>query len=247
MTLRKHIVRLLQTTRLNRVAHRLYYNKVHGFGPATQSTIQGLDQAFAKAAELGTLSQGDYYEFGMFKGYSFWWAQKTARQHGATTLRFFGFDSFQGLPEVQGHDITHNDEFYAGQYACSVDQVRDSLDQAGVDWKRTVLTQGYFNESLKADLRTSHAMRPVVIALIDCDLYASTVDVLRFIGPLLMDKSILIFDDWNCFQASNEQGQRKALAEFLGRHPEWVTEDLFSYGSWGQGFLLHRRATNAPG
>jgi hypothetical protein len=38
---------------------------------------------------------------GLFNGYSFWFAQTAARDRRLDTVRFFGFDSFAGLPDVQ--------------------------------------------------------------------------------------------------------------------------------------------------
>lgn len=238
MRLRYFIVKCLQATRLNRIAHKLYYNYAHGFGAATKATLEGIEKAFAHAQEQGTLDDGDYYEFGLFKGYSFWAAQKAADDHGARGMRFFGFDSFAGLPDVSGSDKTKDGDFYKGQYACSYDAVRDALDDAGVDWSRTTLIPGYFDESLKPELRDEHGMRDVVIALIDCDLYASTADVLRFIDPLIRDRSILIFDDWNCFDGDNDKGQRRAFREYLASRTAIKAEPLYAYGSWGQAFSM---------
>jgi len=236
--LRRLIVKCLQATHLNRVAHRLYYHYVHGFDAASRSTLEGIEKAFALAAEQGGLDDGDYYEFGLFKGYSFWAAQQAAAARGARDMRFFGFDSFAGLPDVSGPDKTEQGDFYKGQYACSYDAVRQALDEAGVDWNRTTLIPGYFNESLKPGLRDEHGMRAVSIALIDCDLYASTADVLRFLDPLIRDRSILIFDDWNCFDGDNDKGQRRAFREYLARRTDLNAEPLYAYGSWGQAFSM---------
>lgn len=239
MKLRRLIVKCLQMTRLNRIAHQLYYKHVHGFDAATATTLEGIEKGFAQAQEQGTLDKRDYYEFGLFKGYSFWHAQKTARARGAQRMRFFGFDSFAGLPDVFGPDRTERGDFYRGQYACSYEAVREALDDAGVDWERTTLIPGYFNESLTSDLREEHDMRGVAVALIDCDLYASTADVLRFIDPLVRDRSILIFDDWNCFDGDDDKGQRRAFREFLARRSDLTAEPIFTYGSWGAAFALH--------
>lgn len=238
MKLRRLLVKGLQATRLNRIAHRLYYTYVHGFEAATKTTLEGIDKAFAHAQEQGTLDNGDYYEFGLFKGYSFWAAQKAANAHGARNMHFYGFDSFAGLPDVSGPDQTEKGDFYKGQYACAYESVRDALDRAGVDWNRTTLIPGYFNESLTPGLRDKHGMRDAVIALIDCDLYASTADVLRFLDPLIRDRSVLIFDDWNCFDGNNDKGQRRAFREYLARRTDLKPEPLFTYGSWGQAFVM---------
>jgi O-methyltransferase len=165
-----------------------------------------------------------------------------AKRHpSAATMRFFGFDSFQGLPEIDGVDKSKNDDFYEGQYSCSYDSVLDSLNRAGgVDWKRTFLTKGYFSESLTEARRAELNLQRIAIALVDCDLYSSTAEVLAFIEPNLMDKSILMMDDWNCFDEDNERGQRKAFNEWMAMHPTWKREELFQYGHWGCVFLLRK-------
>lgn len=236
--MRHAIVRLLQILRINRAAHRLYYRYIHGFQPGQREVIDALPEAFAAAAEKGLLQKGDYYEFGLFKGYSFWTAQKTAAGLGLESMRFFGFDSFQGLPDIGHVDKTPHQEFYKGQYYCGKKQVIKNLDSQGVDWDRTYLIEGYFNKSLTPDLKKSYRMKPVAIALIDCDLYTSTVDVLNFLEDLLMDGSILMFDDWNCFNKDNSKGQRRAFREFLEKHSDIKAKPFFNYGSYGQVFII---------
>src|SRR3954451_14741438 len=66
-----------------------------GFDTATPDTLNGLIRAFKIAP-----ANGDYFEFGMFKGYTFWFAQRLAAFHGRDAMRFFGFDSFAGLPAI---------------------------------------------------------------------------------------------------------------------------------------------------
>src|SRR5690606_7604139 len=100
------------------------------------------------------------------------------------------------------------------------EQVIDNLNSAGgIDWERTFLVPGYYNESLTPELIAKHRLRRVGDALIDCDLYSSTVTVLDFLRPLIGDKTILIMDDWNCFDARDDRGQRRAMREFLEREP----------------------------
>jgi len=233
-------VKLLQKTRLNRAAHRIYYGYLHGFDTANRDVLPALEACFRKSVECCTAQKGDYYEFGIFKGYSFWHAQRTAAKHGLDTMRFYGFDSFRGLPKVHGRDRTRNDDFYEGQYNCSKAKVAEYLGRAGVDWEKTFLIEGFFEESLHAETKRAHGMNKIAIALIDCDLYASTVEVLNFISDMIIDQTILIFDDWNCFDRDDDRGQRKAFREFLRLHPGIAVEDLFSYGFYGQVFLLRK-------
>ncbi|SLN69415.1 TylF/MycF/NovP-related O-methyltransferase [Oceanibacterium hippocampi] len=240
MKTRQIIARTLQQAGLNRFAHRLYYNHLHGFRPAVPETVDAVRLAIGEAATAGTLNGRDYYEFGLFKGYSFWQAQVAGNRHDGHDVRYIGFDSFKGLPEVDGIDRTENDEFYEGQYQCAKEMVVEQLDERGFDWSKALLIEGYFDESLVPDLYRKHDLRPVSVALIDCDLYSSTRDVLEFLEPLIADRSILIFDDWNCFGGDDKRGQRRAFAEFRERNPQFIAEPMMRYGAYGQVFRIGR-------
>ena len=237
---RRLVVRTLQKLGLNRPMHRFYYQHLHGFDTANRSVLAAQGRCFDLALELGLGGSGDYYEFGLFKGYSFLNAQRQAERLHLENMRFFGFDSFKGLPRVSGIDQTTHNEFYEGQYACSKDAVVSNLTAAGADWNRIHLVEGFYDESLTDETRRDLNMGRVAIALIDCDLYSSTREVLEFLESLLVSDSILMFDDWNCFEGSPDRGQRKALAEFTAENPDLSTRELFAYGDYGQVFLIQK-------
>jgi hypothetical protein len=154
-------------------------------------------------------------------------------------MRFFGFDSFQGLPEPAGVDVAG--EFRKGDYACSRPEVTATLEKRGVDWGRTHLVEGWYDQSLTAKLKCTLAPGQVGVALVDCDLYESTVPVLRFLASLVQDGSILLFDDWNCFDRSDQKGERRAFREFLEANPRFSAERWFNFGRRGQAFVLHEQ------
>ena len=234
------MVSILRKARLNKIAHMVYYNYIHGFQPAGKELTGVIERCFEKAVECDLPSSGDYYEFGIFKGYSLWYAQQVAHRYGIERMRFFGFDSFRGLPEIRGIDKTERQFFYEGQYSYSKEKVIRNLRKKGVDWNRTFLIDGFFSETLNEQTRDRYKMKKVAVALIDCDLYCSTVQVLSFICSMLMDKTILIFDDWNAFNKDNERGQRRAFREFLESNREVSAERYFSYGLYGITFILKK-------
>ena len=153
-------------------------------------------------------------------------------------MRFFGFDSFEGLPTIQGIDKTEKEFFYEGQYSYSKDKVVRSLKEMGVDWNRTFLIDGFFSESLNQKTKDNYKMNKIAVALVDCDLYSSTVEVLDFIRDMVTDQTILIFDDWNAFNKNNEKGQRRAFSQFLEENAEVSAIEYFSYGLYGKTFIL---------
>lgn len=243
---RRLAVKTLQNLGIAEPVSNAYYRYFHGFSSATPALPEALERVFVTAAELGSLSGGaDYCEFGLFKGYSFWKAQQEARKLGLP-CRFFGFDSFSGLPEIGAVDQTKRGEFRPGQYSCSQQQVTDYLNEAGgIDWQRTFLIPGYFERSLTPELIAMHDIRRVGVALIDCDLYSSTVDVLNFLRGLIDERTVLIMDDWNCFDADDNRGQRRAMREFLRTEPQWRLEPLLAYGAYSEAFIVRSSASTS--
>src|SRR3546814_3396766 len=73
-------------------------------------------------------------------------------RHDAPNLRFFGFDSFAGIPDVEGIDRTYHNEYYKGQFDCSKQQVIANLDAQGVDRSEEHTSE------LQSLMRTSYAL-----------------------------------------------------------------------------------------
>lgn len=235
--LRRPVVSALTRARLRSKILRLVNEpKIPtGFLTPTPETPPALDVCLEHVARLGVA--GNYYEFGLFRGYTFWYAQRSALRIGLRDMQFYGFDSFCGLPAIEGVDA-ESGEFRKGDYSATLAQVKRNLDNHGVNWAKTHLVQGFFDTSLARFDEGLDAADQVAVALIDCDLYSSTIPVLEFLSKRLQDGSILMFDDWNCFNASDDMGERRAFREFLAAHPEWTAESFVSFGWHGQAFLL---------
>jgi hypothetical protein len=241
-TMRLLAVRALKALRISKIAHRVYYRHVHGFATASPHILPALDRVLDRIKSDGTA--GDYLEFGLFKGYTFWHAQNGAHQRGLDQMRFFGFDSFAGLPEPQGLDRSPLQDFYKGQYNCSKEAVIRNLASKGVDWTKTFLIEGYYDQSLTPELRQQHNFDRAAVVLIDCDLYESSRDALAFTAPLVDDGTILLFDDWDAFAADDNKGERRAFREFMSAHPEFEAEEWFAYGHYSRVFVLRRRSAS---
>ncbi len=123
-----------------------------------------------------------YMEFGVASGSSFtWWLKKNANPDS----RFFGFDTFEGLPEDWGG-------FRKGAMAFSLGEVQVSDARAGFEKGIFQNTLFPFIESHKELLRE----RPKLIHL-DADLFSSTIYVLSQLHPYLKPGDILLFDEFN--------------------------------------------------
>jgi hypothetical protein len=224
---------------LYRMASRAYHVLDRSSTALSRGTPDALRRAFTAAREGRPDGVGDYYEFGVYRGGALAEAYDACRELGLEETRLWGFDSFQGLPPVEGIDETDG-LFFEGQFAASKESVERNLSRRGVDWNRTTLVEGFFSESLTEETKRSHPFRHVGVALIDCDLYSSTAEVLDWLASLLDDGSILLFDDWETFGDREDLGQKKAFADFLVAHPDLEAEDLLTFEPHGRGFVVRR-------
>ena len=121
----------------------------------------------------------DYLEFGVSKGLSFkWWAENMKDKDS----KFFGFDTFTGLPEDWG-------SFKKGDMDTNNEIPR-------IDDPRCSLYKGLFQQTLPLFLETYFSTKRKIIHM-DADLFSSTLFVLTSISRLLNKGDIIIFDEFN--------------------------------------------------
>jgi hypothetical protein len=90
--------------------------------------------------------------------------------------------------------------------------------------------KGFYDASLTPELAQRLLPRKAAVIYVDCDLYLSTIPVLEFIVPFLQPGTVIVFDDWNCFLADPDKGERRAWREFRERHPALRFEDFAQTG-----------------
>lgn len=231
---------LRRTPPLYRLASRIYHRMNGSFRTLSPGAPGAIESAFELMKEQGG-PVGDYYEFGVFRGYTFLSAQQACNRLGLNDTRFWGFDSFQGLPRVEGVDEGEG-EFFEGQFACGKDEVIGNLSCRGLDWSRAELIEGFFSDSLTEELKRSRPMRPAAVVVLDCDLYSSTQEALAWIADLLSPSTVLLFDDWHSFGGATDRGQPLAFREFLEAHPELRAEEGWEFADNGKTFVVKRKA-----
>jgi Macrocin-O-methyltransferase (TylF) len=150
---------------------------------------------------------GDLVEFGVSVGNSLDELIGSCEEVGLN-IGIYGFDSFEGLPELSPCDPQH---WYKGQFAAAYETVSQRLKTNVRPHVR--LVKGWFSETL-ANPGLQGAIREVAFARIDCDLYQSAVDCLAFLEDRLSHGSYICFDDWT---DDPETGETKAFFEFFER------------------------------
>src|SRR5687768_7796285 len=125
---------------------------------------------------LGHAPEGLALEFGVFKG--------TTINHLARLRpdrRFYGFNSFERLPEVWAETRYSSNNF-------------DRKGQKPKVASNVTLIEGWFDETLPRFL--SHVEGPIAFLHVDCDIYSSTRTVLELTAPRLVPGAIIAFDEF---------------------------------------------------
>jgi O-methyltransferase len=186
---------------------------------------------------------GDYLEFGVYRGASLNIMHRASRDSGLSDLRIFGFDSFEGLPEEAS--TTDAGVWTAGAFKSELGATEARLTDQGVDWTRTTLVPGWFDQTLTEDRRAALEIDRASVVMIDCDLYTAAKLALEFVAPLLANEAIVFFDDWSIGGLDEKNlGESLAFEEFTTeQHPEFAVSDFPAYSNQSRAFLLSRSIT----
>jgi O-methyltransferase len=203
------------------------------------------EMALSRAMDYACASglEGDYLEFGVWRGRAFAAACYMAKDRGLD-MNFYGFDSFRGFPNNNELDAAGHQWFKEGVYTYSEQEFLKNVRRSGADMKRVITVPGWFEQSLRADNPVLINLRKAAVVWIDCDLYSSTCAVLEFITPYLQYGTLLLFDDWFAFRADPNAGEQRAFREWLERNPRLSAVELVRFGWDGNSFVIHNRGGN---
>jgi O-methyltransferase len=182
-----------------------------------------------------------YLEFGVYIGTSLACMYQAATAVGASKLRIIGFDSFEGMPEgVEKEDGSH---WKKGELYSDVRLTQQNLTRLGVPLKRVELVPGWFEDSLTDETRKRLGIATADIVMVDCVIGSATRVALDFLLPLITDRTIVFFDDWDIFDLEKRGlGEKAAFEAWLVEHPEVNAEELPSiiYSPNARSFVLTR-------
>src|SRR5215471_14779278 len=120
----------------------------------------------------------DYFEFGVAGGYSFkWWLKHNANPES----RFYGFDTFEGLPEDFG-------PFAKGTMAAA-------LDSLNITDTRAFFYKGLFQDTLNPFLEQYKGRKRKLIHM-DADIFSATIFTLSQLYKYLNDGDVILFDEF---------------------------------------------------
>ena len=234
---------------IRKLAQRIFNRVTRNLLPDINSRLSALEYrsfnrrfyAIEQCADylVGAQVDGDYLEFGVYKGDTFSHAYQWMSSH-FKNMQFIAFDSFEGLPKPQGIDDSggYASNFHETEFSCSQDEFRNHILSKGVDLKKVKMVAGWFDKTLLPEKANEYGVHKIAVAWVDCDLYESTVPVLSFITPYLAIGSVIIFDDWRCYRNHPDFGEQRACREWLETNKKIKLSELFSFGWNGIAFTV---------
>jgi hypothetical protein len=133
------------------------------------------------------------------------------------TLKVYGFDSFEGLPEdwavyereIVGEVPIHHKK---GMFARKLPKVRDNVE----------LIKGFFDASLNPWLEKNPQVNPIKFLHVDSDLYSSAKFVLTTLNEYIIPGTIIVFDELYHFKRKGydtwPEHEYKAIFEWISEN-----------------------------
>lgn len=170
---------------------------------------------------------GDIFEFGVASGTSFKCfvrLNSILEEEGNSVQRrkFYGFDSFEGLPELAKFDLASDGwhqppEMKKGGFS-SIGEL-EGLRAFCKSHENVELVPGWFSETVPTFIQKNHHTAAALVH-IDCDLYESTRDSLGPVISRIPPGGVILFDEifhpmfpgetsafWEIFNASELPGK----------------------------------------
>jgi hypothetical protein len=217
------------------------------------------NRLFEKAFQV--MCWGDYIEFGVFEGASMVQAYQAAKrifdlmdsghwdngfadlekkkvfQDAREKMRFIGFDTFTGMPELNKIDATY-EMFEEGSFKTHIDTCRRNLAAGGLSEEKAILVPGRFEDTLNEATAKDLKLSTLSVVHIDCDLYSSALQALEFVTPYLQDGSIIIFDEWYHYKGNPSLGEQRAFHEWKDKNPQLILNEFHKEGPYRNSFIV---------
>ena len=186
--------------------------------------------------------EGDYLEFGVFKGSSFCHSIRCCKQVAKLNpkvlqTKFYGFDSFAGfgaLTEEERHPFYTDENFET-----SLPLVERRVRRIAGNNLAFKLIPGFFDESLKSGA-VNMGIKKSKIIFIDSDTYSSASEALSFCAPTLQEGTFIILDDYYSYKGNGSKGVARAFSEFTTQSRIKVRH-VFTYGMGGAVYVVSEK------
>lgn len=186
-----------------------YYDKVKVSGNNELEHQIGRLRNFKSIIHDCTDLDGDFIEFGSWKGFSLLWIAYFMERNAIFNKKLIGLDGFIGLPYTDG-------DFRKGRFAnTSVKECRDNLyksEELYTETKKNIFVGKFLYKEKKAILDYLRRMNAKKFCFIhiDCDISQSAREIFDMLveRDLIADKAYVLYDDYGIEQSLRDEVTR---------------------------------------
>ncbi|MBZ0205174.1 MAG: TylF/MycF family methyltransferase [Flavobacteriales bacterium] len=191
--------------------------------PYTMTSRERMYALYAACMHVvDTKLEGAFVECGVWRGGSAMMIAACLKSKGVLDRDIYLFDTFEGMPKPDDMDRSLTGERAQGTFDetsvnedssswcySSLDEVKRNMLSVGYPEERIHLIKGKVEETLPGRAPTG----PIALLRLDTDWYSSTMHELIHLYPLLVQRGVLIIDDFGHWE-----GARKAVLEYVDAH-----------------------------
>jgi hypothetical protein len=176
-----------------------YYEKMKDIGGRKLEHQIGRLTNFKQIVKACTDMEGDFIEFGCWRGFSLLWLGYFMERNALFNRKLIGIDGFVGIPYAEG-------SFHKGLFkdtslkSCRNNVLNNKL--LYIETRQNILIAQYLykeKDSIIRYLRKNNIDKLCFIH-IDCDVSKSAIEIFEILneGNFIADKAYIVFDDWGC-------------------------------------------------
>ena len=181
--------------------------------------------------------EGDYLEFGVYKGSSFIHSINSFKKNkkilrSRIERSFYGFDSFEGFGNIKEID---SHPFYRDlNFVTDFKKIEKRINKSSKNINSKII-KGFFNKTLSVR-PVKYGIKKAAIIFSDADVYSASKDIFNFISEITDIGTYFVLDDFFSFKGSLNKGSYKAFQEFLKKKGISVRK-VFDYGMGGSVYV----------
>lgn len=162
---------------------------------------------------------GSFVECGVWRGGSSMMIALTLKELGVTNRKLYLYDTYEGMSEPTADDV----DFRGGQAKELMDQnvenkensvwcladlndVQTNMRSTGYPQDLVHFVKGKVEDTIPATMPDA----PIALLRLDTDWYESTAHELKYLYPLLIQKGVLVIDDYGHWE-----GCKRAVDEYF--------------------------------
>lgn len=191
--------------------------------PYTMTTVERMYALYNSVIYILTNNiKGDFVECGVWRGGSSMLVARMLFNRNVRDRKIYLYDTFEGMSEPTANDVDlsgrdasillkeyENEKETSVWCLADIDDVKNNMKKTGFFEQNIVYVKGKVEDTIP----NQSPDRDIALLRLDTDWYESTKHELNFLFPKLLERGVLIIDDYGHWT-----GCRKAIDEYFAEN-----------------------------